>query len=523
MADDRRDGAAEMPLKGGADMVSTRNQRRLTVLFAVCVCLAALLLAVQILAVLLPWRMTKIDVGSDNISRVSEKSANLAAGLTEDVRVYWLCSGGETDYAMEMFLTRYTEAGKHISVEVIDTDTQTDFAEQYIGSSSTLSNYSLIVESDRRVSVLDYTDLYVFSNDVIDSLYGSVTYLTYSQLAQYMTYYSAYLQNSVTSRYFRGEAQLSGAIDYVTAESIPQGYILTGHGDTSLPELLLNVMGSYGLSTLDLAGTGEIPENADCLILYAPESDLTESEETQIRAFLSGGGSFLLATDPASLSACPRAAGLGSLYGLTAAEGIVSDAEESHHGADGATDLKPDCSTDNTVSATIGKNCTVTMPSSHAVTVADKLPLGVTVTPILTTSEQAVRLDSDGTTALCEAGVLNVGVCADLTVAQSDGSSRTGHFVWFGSTEAFTEAEAEENEYGNYSMMLGFFLYMSETYTSEYSSADFICLDGDSIEMESVTAILWGVVAVLLIPAACLTAGLCISARRRRYRTAVTR
>ena len=46
----------------------------------------------------------------------------------------------------------------------------------------------------------------------------------------------------MTSRYFRGEAQLSGAIDYVTAAEVPHGYLLTGHGDAALPELMLNAL-----------------------------------------------------------------------------------------------------------------------------------------------------------------------------------------------------------------------------------------------------------------------------------------
>ncbi len=135
---------------------------------------------------------------------------------------------------------------------------------KYVGTGSSLSNYSLIVESDRRVTLLDYTDLYLFSNDVINSLYGKETFLTAAQLTQFMTYYSSVLKNSVTSRYFRGEAQLSGAIDYVTAAEVPHGYLLTGHGDAALPELMLNALSSYGLSTLDLSAAGQVPTDADC-------------------------------------------------------------------------------------------------------------------------------------------------------------------------------------------------------------------------------------------------------------------
>ena len=193
------------------------NRRRCTCLYAGGVCLLALLLTLNLLAVALPWRLTKLDVGSGNISRVSDKTLRLVGDLREDVRVYWLCENGETDYSVELFLTRYAEAGDRIQLQIIDTVAQPTFVSKYVGTGSSLSNYSLIVESDRRVTLLDYTDLYLFSNDVINSLYGKETFLTAAQLTQFMTYYSSVLKNSVTSRYFRGEAQLSGAIDYVTA------------------------------------------------------------------------------------------------------------------------------------------------------------------------------------------------------------------------------------------------------------------------------------------------------------------
>ena len=176
------------------------NRRRCTCLYAGGVCLLALLLTLNLLAVALPWRLTKLDVGSGNISRVSDKTLRLVGDLREDVRVYWLCENGETDYSVELFLTRYAEAGDRIQLQIIDTVAQPTFVSKYVGTGSSLSNYSLIVESDRRVTLLDYTDLYLFSNDVINSLYGKETFLTAAQLTQFMTYYSSVLKNSVTSR-----------------------------------------------------------------------------------------------------------------------------------------------------------------------------------------------------------------------------------------------------------------------------------------------------------------------------------
>ena len=162
-----------------------------------------------------------------------------------------------------------------------------------------------------------------------------------------------------------------------------------------------------------------------------------------LRAFLRRGGSLLLVTDPARLSACPRVAGLGELYGLSALPGIVSDADTAHHVGSSATYPKPDCNKEHTVTATIGENCTVTMPSSHAIALPDKVPVGVTVTPVLSTSAQAVRLDSDGKTAISERAPCTSGLLPTLPSHRRTAAVVSGTLSALGSSSAFTSAAAE--------------------------------------------------------------------------------
>ncbi len=57
---------------------------------------------------------------------------------------------------------------------------------------------------------------------------------------------------------------------------------------------------------------------------------------------------------------------------------------------------------------------------------------------------------------------------------------------------------------------------MSETFTSEFSSVTPVCMDGSSLSLSRPSSALWGVAVAVLLPAACLTAGFCIRARRRR-------
>lgn len=205
-------------------------------IFVLGLILALLLLVLWVCVSLLPWRLTKLDVSGEAISRVTDASLRFAGDIREDVRVYWLCADGATEYSMEIFLSRYEEAGEHISVQVVDTTAHPDFLADYLGLEDadepddvSLTNYSLVIASDRRATILYFINLYLFSNDVVNSALGSETLLTYSQLAAF----GDYLQNSVTSLYFCGESRLSAALEYVTADEIPEDGFVSSFDDIS--------------------------------------------------------------------------------------------------------------------------------------------------------------------------------------------------------------------------------------------------------------------------------------------------
>lgn len=488
-------------------MSTSRNGKKRIVIFCASLGLALLLILANVLvAALLPWSLTKRDIGKDNLSRVSENSLELVRTLEEDVHIYWLCTDGSSDYALELLLTRYAEAGDHLYVEIPDMTDETVAAliKGYVGDTASLSNYSLIVASERRYTVLDYTDLFLFSNDMLNSYFGTETYLTFTQWANYMEQNASLLQNSVTSTYFRGEAQLSSAIDYVTAETIPQGYLLRGHGEVELPEELTAYMEVYGMGKLDLTAGGTIPPDADCLVLYAPKTDLGEEEEQVIRAFLEAGGSFLLATDPDGLEACPRAAGLGSLYGLTAEAEVLSEISETYY-EELPTCIKPTLNSANDITSLLLNNeIEVVMPNSHAITVETTLPAGVMVSPLLTTSGEG------------EGGKKNPAVEATLPVTLSDGTTRTGKFVWFGSTDAFTEESDEAYGEGASALFLSAFMELRLSFSSEYEAISPICMDGESLTgMTRGGAAFWSVFCIAILPAACITAGVVIYRKKK--------
>lgn len=483
-----------------------------------------LLLGVHTGLYFLPDSVARVDLYQSNITRVSEETKAFIRELDRDVTLYWLCEGGEGDGQMEIFLSRYTDANKNgkLTLQVVDSLTDETFSAAY--AEGTVGNMSILVESELRSTVVDSADLYIYTNDYVDQMYQSTVQLTYSELTTfYQQFYSAYgyyPEDGSSHIYFRGEALLTAAIDYVTAENVPHGYLLSGHGDVRLPDRLQEMLASYDLSPepLDLSSAGVIPADADCLILYAPQTDLTEAEATLLDGFLARGGSLLLVTDPAVLKNCPRVAALGQHFGLTAQEGVVIDGDESHTANQSVYQLVPDANQSQDVSYLLSANgITARIPYAHGIAIGDTLPAGVTAKAMLSTSDQGNRVSDDGTQkALGEAGVVHVAVYATRSVTLTDGTTGTAKLAWFGSTQAFEDSVAQEVSYGNDFYFTFSLLSMSQSYTSDFQNMDPLELSSHRMsQLTEAPAIVWMIVLVLVIPICLVVVGIIVWVKRR--------
>ena len=301
---------------------------------------------------------------------------------------------------------------------------------------------------------------------------------------------------------------------------MPHGYLLTGHGDTVPSEILAELMDSMGMDVqeLNLQVAQSVPEDANCLILFDPQSDLSAHEAGLIRDYVQLGGSLMLTTSPETIEACPNIQSVTALFGLSAAPGLVEEGDTSYISGSRFT-LVPTVSTQHGATAYVSSSGYKTqMPNSHAIAVAETLPAGVTVTPLFTTSDKANRVSvADTSVTLGTAGKLHVAVAATKSITRDDGTADTAHLTWYGSAEAFTDKYAEATSGGNYYYFGATVSFMSESFYSAYEALASVSLSGEylsGLNQASVVGI--GVAAVLLIPLGLLVTGVVIWVRRKR-------
>ena len=465
-------GKNQIALKGGSYSL---------VLIAIVL---AILVAVNILVSALPTSWTKYDISASKLYSITSNTKVVVNALTQDVTIYWIVQSGQEDQIIENLLGKYESLSDHIQVVKRNPDVYPTFAQQY--TDETVQNNSLVVECGEKSRFIPYSDLYLQGTDLY-----SYTYTTS----------------------FDGEGAITSAIDYVVSEELPQLYLLEGHGESELPATFSEQMEKENmeLNSLSLLTVDEIPEDADCLILYAPTSDISQAEKDILADYVSTGGKLLVAAGPVEEGSLDNLYSLLADYGVEAAEGIVVEGDREHFVLQWPLVLIPDLVSHEITDALIEENYHPNMPLAQGLTVSGSSSNG-TVTELLTTSSASFsKIAGYGlSTYEKEEGDLD----GPFTLAVAIEDNGGGEIVWF-SSSAFLE-----DQYNAYSsganVDLGMNALSSLIGGSESMSIRSKSLNYNYLTISASTASVLKVVMIGVFPLLYLGVGIFVIVRRRR-------
>ena len=279
-----------------------------------CIVLA-LLVVVNLLANALPASLTKLDISASKLYSITSNTKAVVNALEQDVTIYWVVQSGQEDDVIDNLLAKYDSLSDHIDVVKKNPDVYPAFAKQY--TDEAVNNNSLIVVSGEKYRYVPYSDIYVSQG-------------------------SAYSYSYTTS--FDGEGAITSAIDYVVSTELPIVYTLEGHGEADLPETFADQLEKENIETksLSLLTVDEIPEDAAALMIYAPASDLSAEEAKTLSEYVKSGGKLLALAGPVADRELTNLYGILSDYGVTAAQGIVSEGDREHYAFQAPYVLLPD-------------------------------------------------------------------------------------------------------------------------------------------------------------------------------------
>ncbi len=365
----------------------------------------AILIVVNIFASILPTTLTKFDISSSKLYSITSNTKAVVNNLQQDVTIYWVVQADMEDSIIENLLGKYESLSSHIEVVKKNPDVFPTFTEQY--TEEDVPNNSLIVESTERYRYISYNDIYESEFD-----YYSYTYVTSG---------------------FDGEGAITSAIDYVVTEDLPQLYVLEGHGEAELPATFAESIEKENIevNSLSLLTVDEIPEEADAIVIYAPESDISEEEADMLNDYVSDGGKLLVMAGPVEGAVLTNLNSVLSYYGVEVQEGIVIEGDRNYYAFGYPYILMPDMASSDITDTLIAENYYPILPLAQGLSVG--VTTNCTVTELMTTSYDAFskvagfELDTyeyeDGD------------IYGPFTLAVSVETTGNGQVIWFSASD----------------------------------------------------------------------------------------
>ena len=444
----------------------------------------ALAVVVNILASALPSTLTQYDISAAQLYSVTSNTKVVLGALEDDVTIYWIVQSGQEDQIIENLLDKYESLSDHIAVVKRNPDVYPTFAQQY--TDEAVQNNSLVVECGDRYRFIGYDDIYLYEADMY----------TYSYSAS-----------------FDGEGAITSAIDYVVSEELPQVYVLEGHGEAELPAAFSEQVEKENLelTTFSLLTADEIPEEADCLLIYAPASDISPEEKEMLAEYAEGGGKLLVIAGPVADASLENLYSLLGSYGVETAEGVVVEADRAHYAFQSPAALLPDMASSAVTDPLIEENYYPILPVAQGLIVSDT---ATDVTALLTTSDTAFSKVAgyEMTTYEKEEGDID----GPFALAVSIACGNDGQIIWFASSfleDAYNAISSGAN------VNLGMNALSSLIGESEAMAIRSKSLNYNYLTISESTSSLLRVLMVGVLPLAYLGIGIGVAVRRRRLQS----
>ena len=438
----------------------------------------------------IPSKYSQLDVSSSKLYTIGDETKKVLKALDKDVTIYQIAQSGSEDDTISNLLKRYEDESKHIKVEVKDPVVNPKFASEY--TTDDLAANSLIVVCGDRNKVISYNDMYS----------TSVDYNTWQQ----------------TTTGFDGEGQITSAIGYITSEDLPIMYTLSGHGEKDLDSSFKEDIqkANIDIKELNLLTEGKVPDDADCLMIVSPTSDISEEEKTEILDYLEAGGKAMIFSDYTQ-DDLPNFDAVLANYGVKRAEGIVFEGDSQHYGMQMPYYLVPTVNSTDASSETASAGSYVLTPYAQGIQKTDDVRDTVTIDSILTTSDQAYsKTNMQSSQIEKEDGDVDGPFDLGIAITEKLDDDKETQIVYY-STANLMESQANQMvSGGNEKLLLESLSWMTSTDESSSVSISSKSLQSASLTVTDYDAAFWKICTIGLIPGVFLVAGFLIWLRRRK-------
>ncbi len=427
----------------------------------------------------------EFDLSSKNMYTLTQDTKDLVKSIEDDITIYYMVQTGSEQEMFTKIVDKYEALSGNIKVEYKDPLLYPQFASEY--TDETVSNNSLIV-----VNNTNGKSKYITSSDMLVTEFNYQTYQT-------------------TTTGIDVEGEITSALQFVTSENSAVMYAVSGHGEAEAGSLFEESLSKMNVEIKDLQtmSVESIPE--DCTVLYinCPTIDLSEEETTMIKDYLTAGGNVIVTLNYRSVG-LQNFASILDYYGLKMVDGIVFEGNNNMRSGYQPIVLIPNIESSDITTKVRSGDVPVIMAQCTGILTTDTTRSSLSFTPLLTTSDASYAKTNYNTTIEKQNG--DVEGPFNLGILSSDSyNGTTSNLLVFATEYTFDDSMLT---YGNIDLLtgsLGYFIGDTSTISIPTKS-----LEADLIYPTGQDIIMWGIVIIIVVPAAILATGIWVSLRRRK-------
>ncbi len=476
---------------------------------AVTVVVIAVVVLVNVVLGVLSDRINmSVDITPNGTFEISQETIDYLATVNEPVEI--VCMSDELEFSTSNYvyfkqayevLKKYTIYSDNISLKFVDMTKDPTYANKYSELyKGNISEYSIVVSTDKRIKVISIQDLYNVEMD----------YNTYSQ--------------KITSS--KAEQELTSAIMYVTDPSPLNAVMFNSETGGSCYDNVYDMLVSNGYNVSEINPlVDEIPEDTDIIAICAPTNDYDEETVQKIYNFLDNGGQLgknLIYVADYTQNSTTNIDSLLAEWGIKIGDGVVGDSNTSNTASSSQfvignyINTEEDNYYDDNVSDT---SLPVLSYYSRPIELLFDQKDNRLTYPLVTTDDTAFVYTEDMQSAVengtfdPETGSYTTMAVARKYVFNSDNEAVYSSVLAVGSSYMLDSSITGATYYNNGD----YFISALNTLTGKTSGISIVAKDltSTTFDMDQATYNTCFIVFVILIPLAVLVIGIVVYVRRR--------
>ena len=458
--------------------------------FIMIVVFAAIIIVINMIVGNLPSKYTQLDISSEKLYTIGDETKAMLKDLDKDVIIYQIAQSGSEDETISNLLQRYADEYDHITVEQKDPVVNPKFISEY--TSDNLSSNSLIIVCGDRNKVVNYNNIYESSLD-----YNTYSYKTTG---------------------FDGEGQITSAIAYVTSENLPVMYTLEGHGEQDLDSTVKEDIekANMEIKSLNLLTEESVPEDASCLLIDAPTTDISENEKTALIEYLENGGKAMIFSDYTGQE-MPNFDAVLENYGVNRVDGLVFEGDSQHYAAQMPYYLVPTINSTDITSDLVSSGYYILMPYAQGIQKSEDVRDTVTIESLLTTSDSAYsKTDVNSGTLSKEDGDVDGPFDLGVSITETVDTDKETHIIYYSTSNLLQSQVNQMVSGGNEKLVMASLSALVDTEDSTTVSIPSKSLEVSYLTLTAYDASFWKICVIGLIPGAFLLVGFMIWLKRRK-------